>query len=327
MAKHLNRREFVKRTAATTAALSMAGTTLGRVQETLPNAHGLPTATLGKSGAVVPRIVIGCGSRWLSVEDEDKALAIIEYAVDHGLYHLDTASSYKNNGYFSEERLGTIVKSRRDDIFLSTKVHERDPDKAKALIETSLKRLQTDYVDLLQIHSVQSVEDVEEIRRPGGVLDVIKQAKEEGLTRFIGFTGHTSAEAMTEAAKTFDADTMLIALNHYQKGKEAFEEGAVPTAQQHNLGVLGMKVVRPRENNKNLDASDLIQYALSLNDVDAIVIGTDSLDVLKHNIGLLTLFEPLPEERMQEIRMSLQPYYRHEQLEWMQPSYTDGVWV
>ncbi len=327
MADQLNRREFVKRTVATTAALSVAGTGLPLAAEKYLDSKGLPTAMLGQNGATVPRMVIGCGSRWLAVEDEDKALEIIEYALNHGLYHLDTASSYKNKSYFSEERLGKILPSVRKQVFLSTKVHDRNPDKAKVLIETSLKRLNTDYIDLLQIHNIQSVEDVEEIRKPGGLLEVVQQAKEEKIARFIGFTGHTSAEAMTEAAKTFAADTMLIALNHYQNGNEAFEQGAIPAAQENGLGVLGMKVVRPRENNKTLSAPDLIKYALSLNQVDAVVIGTDSLEVLKENINLLKSFEPLPEERMQEIRMSLQPYYLHKNLEWMHPSYTDGEWA
>jgi predicted aldo/keto reductase-like oxidoreductase len=117
----------------------------------------------------------------------------------------------------SEERLGHIIKWRRKEIFLSTKIASREPDKAKAETEESLKRLQTDYVDMLKIHAVETEEDAADICRKGGVLDVISKYKEEGITRFIGFSGHGNAKALKAMVDTGQFDSMLFANESLQR--------------------------------------------------------------------------------------------------------------
>ena len=159
------------------------------------DSKGIPTRILGKTGIQVPIIGIGTGSRFCSVYDEDKALGILTYALDHGLYYWDTAHDYQNDKVISEERVGKILKARRKEVFLATKVSARKADEAKQQIEESLKRLQTDYIDVLQIHSIKSVKDAKEVVKRGGVLDVVQSLKEQGVAKFIGFTGHSSAEA------------------------------------------------------------------------------------------------------------------------------------
>src|SRR5210317_2070133 len=162
MKKDIKRREFIKGTMA--AGITIAGG--GLVSSCNPrNAKGLATTVLGKTGVEVPRIALGLGSRWCAVDDEDKALEILTYALEKGLYYWDTAASYENkqNGAISEERIGKILKDRRKEVFISTKVQERDPDKALAQVERSLKRLQIDQLDLLKIHNVQGGEDLENI--------------------------------------------------------------------------------------------------------------------------------------------------------------------
>ncbi|HOI49954.1 MAG TPA: aldo/keto reductase, partial [Prolixibacteraceae bacterium] len=225
---------------------------------------------------------------------------------------------------FSEERLGKILKSRRSQVFLSTKVSERSGEKAKAAIEASLKRLQTDYVDLYQVHSVVDEEEVRQFGQKEGILPVLKKLQEEGVIKHIGFTGHTSAKAMKLAAEMYDFDTMLIALNHHQKGKEPFEEQPVPYAAGKGMGVLAMKLIRPRETVADLRPEELIRYGLTLDHFTAAIIGIDSLEVLKANIDLLRNFKPLSTERMKELHGSLQPFYRGTHLPWMQPGYIDG---
>lgn len=158
-------------------------------------------------------------------------------------------------------------------MWLSTKVGARDGEGAKEQIERSLKRLQTDHLDELKIHSIQSLEDVEEIVKKGNVFSVIQKLKEEGVTRHIGFSGHASAEAMVKLAKEFEFDTMLIAMNHYHGGGQPFEKTAIPTAADKGLGVLVMKVIRPRETVEEVTVEDLIQYALSLKHVNCAIIG------------------------------------------------------
>lgn len=320
--KDFTRRDFIKTTSAATAGAILVPTT-GSYSASPYDAKGLPTAMLGKTGVRIPRLILGLGSRFMAVEEE-KGLEILETGLNKGLYYWDTAALYKNDHEFSEERIGKILKSVRQKVFLATKVGERKADDAKRTIETSLKRLQTDYIDLFQVHSVTTEEEVKQFGAADGVLPVLKKYQEEGVIRHIGFTGHTSASAMKLAAEMYDFDTMLIALNHQKEG-QSFEEQPVPVAAKKGMGVLAMKVIRPRETVNGLEPRDLVKYALTLKDITAAVIGTDSLDVMNENIAILKSFKPLSNERMKELRASLDPFYRSKDLPWMQPGYHDGM--
>lgn len=321
--KDFTRRDFIKTTGAITAGVVLAPS--AACSASPYDAKGLPTTILGKTGVRVPRMIMGLGSRFMAVE-EDKGHEILETALSKGLYYWDTAASYRNADQSSEERIGKILKSVRDQVFLSSKVEERKADDAKRTIETSLKRLQTDYIDLYQVHSVTNEEEVKQFGAADGVLPVLKKYQEEGVIKHIGFTGHTSASAMKLAAEMYDFDTMLIALNHQEQGKQPFEEQPVPFAAKKGMGVLAMKVIRPRETVNGLDPNELVKYALSLKDVTAIVIGTDSVDLLNKNIATLQSFTPLSDERMQELRAQLDPFYRSKELPWLQPGYHDGMY-
>jgi len=329
----ITRREFMVNAAAATAALAMGKPVvkIGKIKSPY-DAKGLPTAELGKTGIKVPRIGYGTGSRFCAVAEEEKALGMLEYALDHGLYYWDTSHAYgdEQTGVVSEERLGKIVRHRRDEIFLATKLIARDGDEARKQLELSLKRLGTDYIDLLHCHSIESPEDAKEVARKGGLLDVVRSAKDEGVARFIGFTGHASDEAMAWAAKHFDVDAMQIALNHYyerEEEKQDFENKSVPVAAKKGLGVIGMKVIRPRETVKALKPEQLIRYALSLKKLDMCVISMDRLELVKANIGLLKSFKPLGKEEMDELRVMIRPFYRGQDVAWMQPGYRDGIYM
>jgi uncharacterized protein len=321
MSNGLNRRDFIKTAGLTAAGLALAPHLQG--SEMAYDAKGLPTTILGKTGKRIPRLIFGSGSRFMTTEEE-KGLEILEYALNNGLYYWDTANTYTRQDQFSEIRLGKILKSRRKEVFLATKVAERNGDKAKKAIEDSLKRLQTDYVDLYQIHSVTTEDEVRQFGAKDGVYPVLKKFQEEGVIKHIGFSGHTSANAMKLAAELYDFDTMLIAMNHQTSGKQPFEEHPVPYAASKGMGVLAMKLVRPRETVQGLDPKELIRYALTLKNVTAAVIGIDSMDVLKANIELLKTFQPLSPDRMNELHGHLQPFYNNKQLPWMAPGYVDG---
>ncbi len=325
MKKHeLTRRTFIKATGAVSAGIILSPVT---ACSTSPfDSKELPTTILGKTGVRIPLMVLGLGSRFMAVS-EDKGLEILETALDKGLYYWDTAAIYKNDEQYSEERVGKILGSIRDRVFLSTKVSERNADDAKRTIETSLKRLNTDYINLYQIHSVLNEEEVRKFGNKDGIFPVLKKYQEEGVIRHIGFTGHTSASAMKLAAEMYDFDTMLIAMNHQQKGKQPFEEQPVPYAAGKGMGVLAMKVIRPRETVNQLSPNDLVKYALSLKGVTAAVIGTDSVDVLTQNINTIKNFEPLSDERMKELHVALDPFYKSTKLPWMQPGYYDGLHI
>jgi uncharacterized protein len=117
---------------------------------------------------------------------------------------------------------------------------------------------------------------------------------------------------------------MLIALNHQESGKQPFEEQPVPFASQKGMGVLAMKVIRPRETVEWLNPDDLVKYALSLEGITAAVIGMDSVDVLNKNLQVVQNFKPLNKSEMDKLRADLEPFYHNRNLPWMHPGYHDG---
>src|SRR5664279_5509737 len=226
MGTNYTRRKFINRTLSVGIAIAGARVAFSQNEVTEKSekrvgpqydAKGLPTSVLGKTRVVIPRIAIGLGSRFCNIPTLDEALEMLSFALDNGLYYWDTAYDYVNatNGTISEERLGHIIKQRRNEIFLSTKISARDPEKFKLQLEESLKRLQTDHVDMLKIHSVESTEDVINICKTGGVLDMVSKMKEEGITKFIGFSGHGNAGALKSMIDSGRFDSMLFAMNHY----------------------------------------------------------------------------------------------------------------
>jgi predicted aldo/keto reductase-like oxidoreductase len=324
MKKKITRREFVQTTAAASAAVAIAP--LAGCSSSPFDPKGLPTSILGNTGVVVPRLGFGCGSRWMVVENDDEALEIIEYAFNNGLYYWDTAANYGNDQISSEERVGKALKDRRNKVFLVSKVGEREADEAKVTIERSLERLQTDYIDLLHVHSIASVEDAEQLGEKGKVLEVLHQYRDQGIIKHIGFTGHASAAGMKRAAELYDFEVMMTALNHQvPSGEETFEELPVPFAANKGMGVVAMKVVRPRETVEGLAVSDLVRYALTLDHFTLANIAHSSLEVLKENLALLKEFKPFDKQKMEDLHIALGPFFRHENLPWMNPGYIDGT--
>lgn len=334
---NFSRRKFIKGTVG--AGLLVAGSGLlpscnifrMSGSSSAYNAKGLPTAILGSTGVRIPCIAIGLGSRFCTIKSAEEAHQMLTYALDNGLYYWDTAWAYenKNLGFTSEERLGEVVGTRRNEIFLSTKVTSRDPNEAMRQIESSLKRLKTDHLDMLKIHDVQTIADVSKLSEKGNLIDILVKLKEQRITRFIGFSGHTEAAAMKAMAEKGVFDSMLMAMNHYNQATNPQKrlELAIPAAKANGMGVMLMKIIRPRETIKTLDPQDLVRYGLSLNGPDGIILGMDSLDVVKSNLEILRNFKPFDEAKMQEMAMQLSPFYNHENLPWMEPGYCDGNWA
>ena len=322
----MKRREFLKSCAASPVALkTLSGRGLFQGEKLVYDAKGLPTRVLGKTGVSFPLVGVGAGSRFCAVEDPGKSFEILTHALDHGFYYWDTAHDYGEGKVVSEERLGLVLKDRRKEVFLSTKTHARTYDGAMRDLEESLKRLRTDRLDIWTIHEVLSPEDAGKIGAAGGVLEALHKVKDEKITRFIGFSGHSSSEAMTALAERHDFDMMLIALNHYEERKGDMERGAIPAAAAKGIGVNVIKAIRPREKVAGLDPADLIRYALSLPHVCAAVVGTDSVEVLKKNAGTIKNFTVLNPEEMNKIRAGLSPFFEDRALPWMCPGYRDGL--
>jgi len=330
-----SRRKFIKSTLGAGVTLAGAQIAFSEIYGSdnqikgLKNQYdpkGLPTSVLGNTGVLIPKMAIGLGSRFLTIKTLDEALEMCNYALDNGLYYWDTAHSYVNNetGAISEERLGHIVKNRRKEIFLSTKIAARETDDAKKEIELSLKRLQTDHLDMMKIHAVESPEDVTNICKKGGVLDLFSRMKEEGVTRFIGFSGHGNAMALKSMIDTGRFDSMLFAMNHYDADKENRQGTLIPSAKERGMGIMLMKTIRPKETIKGIDAKELVRYALSIDGPSGIAVGMDSKQVVDSNLNMLRNFQPMSPDEMQKFAVVLMPFFRHENLEWMKSGYLDG---
>ena len=322
-AKEISRRDFIRNSIATTAGLALYPQFACNKQPENESVEKNTHRILGKTGVQVPIIAVGLGSRFCAADDQT-AQKILFHALDNGLTYWDTAHNYGNAQVISEERIGKVLKDHRSEIFISSKISTRDAKVAEAHLEESLRRLHTDHLDVLKIHAIDSLQDVENIEK-NGLLEVIYRAKKEGKARFIGFSGHNSAEAMNVMVERYDFDTILIALNHFRAAAGNLEGETIPNAVKRGLGVMVMKVIRPQETIKTIPSADLVNYALSLPGVSGAVIGMDNLQVLSENIRLMNAFKPMDQEKMDSLHVRLRSFYQGDQLEWMQPGYHDGM--
>jgi len=310
-----SRREFLK---TTTAAV-----VLGASEKAMAAAaSSLPKRRLGKTGEMISCIGFGSGTRFCSIENEDAAQALLEKAFDFGINYFDTAGSYTRRPIerLSEKRLGEFSKQRRKEIFLATKIDPRDRDGALRSVETSLKYLQSDYVDLIQIHSLNNLDDLERIGRPDGVLAAILELKKQKVVRFIGITGHNDGAAMAEALRRHDFDTVLMSLNAAQSANPvaqrkmepipAFEQSALPVALQKNVGILSMKVMGQGllvgNGAGRASPAELLQFNLS-QPVASVIIGCEQLAPLEQNVQAALNFTPMNEGGKQKLQEKVAP--------------------
>jgi len=312
-----SRREFLKSTTAA-VMLSTAEKAFGATQ----SLSALPKRRLGKTGEMVSCIGFGSGTRFCSIEDEYAAQALLERAFTLGINYFDTAGSYTRRPLerLSEKRLGEFSKKRRKELFLATKIDPRDRDGALRSVETSLKFLQTEYLDLIQIHSLSDLNDLDRIGSPNGVLAAIQQLKDQKVARFVGITGHNDGAAMTEALRRHDFDTVLMALNAAQSANPvavrkmeaipAFEQSALPMALQKNMGILSMKVMGQGMLVGNgagrASPSDLLQFNLS-QPIASVVIGCEQMAPLEQNVQAALSFTPMNESGKQRLQEKVAP--------------------
>jgi hypothetical protein len=301
MNKDFSRRKFLGRLAAGGAASTNLPWLANLAAATQA---GLPHRTLGRTGAKVSILAFGCGSRFLMYKDEDKALEVLNHAIDLGIDYIDTAFAYGDGK--SETRVGKVMATRRKEVWLATKIPDRTRDAFMQRLEGSLKRLQTDHVDLLHIHSLKKAEDLAKIEAPDGALKALLEAKEQKMARFIGMTSHTDGAVMTQAIERHPLDCVQMALN--PSGNGSFEKTALVAANRKKLGVIAMKVFGQdnligQEPGKT-DPSSLLRFALSL-PVTVAVSGMPQLEMLEHNVALGRAFSPFSAAEMARLRDEL----------------------
>jgi aryl-alcohol dehydrogenase-like predicted oxidoreductase len=302
MGNDVTRRRFLERLALGTAA----GATLPLLQAVPARAAGrIPQRILGRTGASVSILAFGCGSRFLMYEEEEKALAVLNRAIDLGINYLDTAYAYGDGK--SETRVGKVMATRRQEVFLATKAPDRTRDDLLRRLEGSLKRLQVDQVDLIHLHSLGHAEDLAKIEAPDGALKGLLEAREQKMARFIGMTSHTNGEVMAQAIERHDLDCVQIALNPTRNGR--FEELALPAAHRKNLGVIAMKVTGQEflygTGPGKAGMEPLLRYSLTL-PVATAVVGMPRLEYLKQNVEIARGFKALGPEDIESLRHNLE---------------------
>ena len=304
MGKDYSRRKFLESVALGSAA-GVSLPLLGNLASAAENA-ALPRRVLGRTGVSITLLAFGCGSRFLMYQEEDPALAALHRAFDMGIRYFDTAYAYGDGK--SETRVGKLMATRRKEVFLATKIPDRTRDDFLRRLDGSLKRLQTDHVDLLHIHSLGRADDLAKIEAPDGALKGLLQAREQKMARFIGITSHTDGAVLAQAIERHDLDCTQMALNAARNGQ--FEELALPAARKKNLGVIAMKVcgrefLLGQEPGK-ADFDSLLRYSMGL-PVAAAVVGMPHLEFIDHNTELARAFVPLGSEEMERLRERVAP--------------------
>ncbi len=305
MANEMSRRQFLESIGLGAAA----GTTLLLLTDgavATPTTDAISKRALGRTGAKVSILAFGCGSRFLMYKDEDSASAILNRAIDLGITYLDTAYAYGDGQ--SETRVGKVMATRRKQVWLATKIPDRTRDEFLRRLEGSLKRLQTDYVDLVHIHSLGQAEDLAKIEAPNGALKGLMEAREQKMARFVGMTSHTNGEVMTEAIKRHDLDCVQMALNASRNGR--FEELALPAANAKNLGVIAMKVTGQEflvgDGPGKADMNSLLRYSMGL-PVTTAVVGMPRPEMLARNVETARNYSALSDSEKERLRQQLNP--------------------
>ena len=275
----------------------------------------LPRRALGSTGVNVTILGMGCGSRFLSYSEE-KAVEALNHALDQGVGYVDTAYSYGSG--VSETRVGKVMATRRKQVFLATKIQERDPDKAMAILEGSLKRLQTDHVDLIHVHALMDEADLAKIEAKGGVLDRLLQLRDQKVTRAVGVTCHHDPYVLKLALERHDFDSTQMALNAAMVGmksgartmvinpdmKPSFQTVALPVAIKKKMGITAMKVYAADGLQGQASPEKLLSYSLSL-PIAAAIVGMPNLQHIEDNARMVRAFRPMAPEEMRGMEETL----------------------
>jgi len=293
----VTRREFLELGVAATLA---AGA--GEVAWAADTKSEVPRRTLGRTGEEVSMVGLG-GYHIGSQKDEQESIRIIRTALDSGINFLDNCWDY--NGGQSEVRMGKALRDGyRQRAFVMTKIDGRTKKAAAEQIEESLRRLQTDHIDLLQFHEIIRMEDPDRVFAAGGGIEAAVEAKKAGKIRYIGFTGHKSPDIHLKMLETADAhqfhfDSVQMPLNVMDAHYNSFGKKVLPVLVKKGIGVLGMKpmgagiILR----SKTVEPVECLHYAMSL-PTSVVITGCDSVTLVEQAVGAAKTFKPMSETQV-----------------------------
>ncbi len=319
------RREFLRKLIAGTSMMGMAP-----VLSSLQSCSGTPTGlkipqrAFGNTGEKVGIYSLGAQATVEQVGMKDQALEIVNRCIDLGINYIDTSAWYGMDGNesggeklrgTSERHVGEVMKTRRHEVFLATKTHDRSYDGAMRHLESSLDNLQTDHIDLWQIHNIKDGgnEDIDYIFSDEGCMKALQKAHDEKVVRFLGISGHADPDPMKELIDRYPFDAVLMALNAADKHHNSYIEKLLPTAVEKDMGIIGMKIpARDRifSNGGIITMKEAMSYTMSL-PISTIIVGIDKIPELEENIRIAQEFEQLTADEMLVIEDKVKPHYEH----------------
>ncbi len=306
----MDRREFLRWGTFGALGVGVAGANLALPIDGKPAdpQAPMPERELGRTGHSVRLFSLGGQSTVEKENRADDAVGIIHRAIDLGVNYLDTAPYYGP----SQDYFGEVMKDRRREVFLASKTHDRTRDGSLKLLEDSLKRLQTDQIDLWQLHNIRTDADLKKIFAKDGAIHALREAQEQKMVRFLGITGHRDPEVLIRGIERFNFDCILMSLNAADRHHLSFIEKLLPLAVKKQMGVIGMKVpARGRlfreEGLRNM--KEAVDYVWTL-PVSTIIVGCDSIPQLEENIRLAQEFEPMAPEKMAELERLTASYVK-----------------
>lgn len=293
-------------------------------------AAAMPMRNLGRTGYRVGIFSLGGQAAVEQPDNEPVAVPIVEKALDLGINYIDTSARYGGEKRWSERYIGQVMKRRRHEAFLATKTHDRTRDGSMKLLETSLKLLQTDHVDLWQIHNLTSMGEVDRIFATDGAVWAMQEARAQKLVRFLGVTGHADPDVLLAAIRRFPFDTILMAVNAADPHHLSFQKELLPTAVEKEMGIVGMKIpargrilasfnpppperqsawTRGATGPGTLTMGEAMRYTLSL-PVSTVIIGVDSITQLEENVKIARSFTPLSAGQLTGLAAKTEPIKR-----------------
>ncbi len=254
----------------------------------------LPTRTLGKTGEQVTLYGLGGLFTVARHDRHEQAVAIVNRAIDLGINYIDTSALYGNGA--SELNIGTVMRERRNEVFLASKCPDYTYDGAMALVKQTLARLQTDHLDLYQHHFLGRLGTLEQLQGKHSAREAFERLRDQGVIRYIGVTGHSS-RLLADALEDYPYDTALITLNAARAVMDDPEhlERFFRVAREREVGVIAMKVVeRGALIERGLKMEHLLPYVLS-HPVSTAIVGITDIAHLEQNVRIARAFQPLSE--------------------------------
>jgi len=300
----MHRREFVKTAAAAASVVSLAS--LLPAEETTPASNGMIYRKLGRTGERVSAIGLGGYHLGMKSLDETESIRLMHQAIDRGINFLDNCWDY--NGGVSEERMGkALVGGYRSKVFLMSKFDGRAKAEAARQIDESLQRLQTDHIDLMQIHEVIRLDDPDRVFAEGGAMEAMLEAKQAGKIRYIGFTGHKDPLVhlrMVEEARKHNVhfDSVQMPLNVMDAHFRSFAHDVLPVLVREGIAPLGMKAFGDHFilDSKTVTPIEGLHYCLNL-PVSVQIAGIDSQQVLDQAFEAVKTFKPMSQAQVTKL--------------------------